>query len=113
MVSYQDPFSPRAEAIARRAILRADVHGVKQYGPALAPLAETRDMIEEAIEELLDAIYYQIRQVAKLQDLRETISVDKAYRAVDARGRVGRRKRLAGGREPNPGSAKRRKEAQG
>lgn len=67
---YVDPFSHRAEEIACRAIRRADVQGTKNYGPAPAPLEEQRDMIQEAIEELLDAIYYQIRQVARLEDLR-------------------------------------------
>lgn len=73
MSAFRDPFSHRAEEIARRAIERADVHGMEHYGLAPAPLEETRDMIEEAIEELLDAIYYQIRQVARFQDLREMI----------------------------------------
>lgn len=72
-MDYQDPFSERAEEIARRAILRADVHGMKSYGPAPEPLAEKRDMYQEAIEELLDAIYYLTRQVAKLEDQREMI----------------------------------------
>jgi hypothetical protein len=71
---YRDPFSLRAEEIARRAIERADAHGMDQYGPAPAPLDEKRDMIQEAVEELLDAIYYQIRQVARLQDLRERLA---------------------------------------
>lgn len=70
---YQDPFSPRAEQIARRAIARADVLGMEHYGPAPPPAEEPRDMIQEAIEELLDAIYYQIRQVARLEDLRSRL----------------------------------------
>jgi len=69
MITYRDPFSLRAEEIARQAILRADIHGMKNYGPAPAPSAETRDMIEEAIEELLDEVYHEIRQVAGVQDL--------------------------------------------
>lgn len=68
--AYRDPFSPRAEDIARRAIERADVHGMKSYGPAPEPLDDPRDLIKEAIEELLDGIYYLTRQVAKLEDLR-------------------------------------------
>jgi hypothetical protein len=68
---YADPFSSRADGIARRAILRADSLGMEHYGPAPAPLEETRDMYQEAIEELLDAIYYLTRQVAKLEDMRE------------------------------------------
>lgn len=71
--SYQDPFSARAEGIARQAILRADSLGMHHYGPAPEPLAEKRDMYQEAIEELLDAIYYLTRQVAKLEDQREKI----------------------------------------
>ncbi len=67
---YRDPFSRRAERIARQAIVRADVHGTRNYGPAPAPLQEKRDMYQEAIEELLDAIYYMCRQVARLEDLR-------------------------------------------
>jgi hypothetical protein len=68
---FQDPFSARAKGIARQAILRADSLGMEHYGPAPAPLEETRDMYQEAIEELLDAIYYLTRQVAKLEDMRE------------------------------------------
>lgn len=80
MPGYRDPFSARAEAIARRAILRADVHGMTHYGPAPAPLEETRDMYQEAIEELLDAIYYLTRQVARLEDQRERIAAAEASR---------------------------------
>lgn len=71
---YRDPFSPRAEEIARRAILRADTLGMEHYGPAPPPLDEKRDMIDEAVEELLDGIYYLARQVAKLEDLRERVT---------------------------------------
>jgi hypothetical protein len=71
MAIYQDPFSTRAEGIARQAILRADSLGMEHYGPAPAPLEEKRDMYQEAIEELLDAIYYLTRQVARLEDQRE------------------------------------------
>ena len=74
MSLYRDPFSRRAEEIARHAILRADVHGMKNYGPAPAPLDEKRDMYQEAIEELLDGIYYLTRQVAKLEDLRKRLA---------------------------------------
>ena len=56
MNAYQDPFSPRVEEIARQGILRADSLGMKHYGPAPTPLEEKRDMYQEAIEELLDAI---------------------------------------------------------
>ena len=70
MSGYRDPFSFRAEGIARQAILRADIHGTERYGPAPAPIDETRDLYQEAIEELLDAIYYLTRQVAMLEDLR-------------------------------------------
>ncbi len=73
MSGYQDPFSVRAEGIAHQAIRRADTLGMEHYGPAPAPLDETRDMIREAIEELQDGIYYLIRQVAKLEDLRTRI----------------------------------------
>lgn len=72
-MAYQDPFSHRAEGIARRAIRRADSLGMEHYGPAPAPLDEPRDMYQEAIEELLDAIYYLTRQVARLEDLRERL----------------------------------------
>ena len=68
---YKDPFSARAEGIARQAILRADSLGMEHYGATPAPLDEKRDMYQEAIEELLDAIYYLTRQVAKLEDLRK------------------------------------------
>jgi hypothetical protein len=68
---FQDLFSIRAEEIARQAILRADTLGMQHYGAAPAPLDEKRDMYQETIEELLDAIYYLTRQVAKLEDLRE------------------------------------------
>ncbi|MHB1011661.1 MAG: hypothetical protein ACYC37_01930 [Desulfobacteria bacterium] len=71
--AYRDPFSSRAEEIARQAILRADSLGMEHYGPAPAPLEEKRDMYQEAIEELLDAIYYLTRQVARLEDLREKL----------------------------------------
>ena len=71
---YRDPFSHRAEAITRRAILRADSLGMEHYGPAPDPLDEKRDMYQEALEELYDAIYYLTRQVAKLEDLREWLS---------------------------------------
>jgi hypothetical protein len=73
--SYRDPFSTRAEAIAHRAILRADSLGMENYGPAPAPLDEKRDMYQEAIEELLDAIFYLTRQVAKLEDMRQRLAV--------------------------------------
>ena len=72
-IHLKDPFSHRAMEIAMKAILRADIQGIENYGPAPAPLEETRDMIQEAIEELLDAIYYQIRQVARLEDLRKRL----------------------------------------
>lgn len=74
MSVYRDPFSTRAEEIARQAILRADSLGIQHYGPAPAPLEEKRDLHQEAIEELLDAIYYLTRQVAKLEDLREKLA---------------------------------------
>jgi hypothetical protein len=70
MSAYQDPFSLRAEEIARQAILRADSLGMEHYGPAPAPVDEKRGMYQEAIAELLDAIYYLTRQVAQLEDLR-------------------------------------------
>jgi len=73
LMPFRDPFPSRAEEITRRAILRADVHGMKSYGPAPPPLEEKRDMYEEAIEELLDAIYYLTRQVARLEDLRNRL----------------------------------------
>lgn len=72
MTVYRDPFSVRAEEITRQAILRADTHGMDHYGPAPAPIDEKRDLYQEAIEELLDAIYYMARQVARLEDLRGT-----------------------------------------
>lgn len=72
--SYRDPFSARAEGIARQAILRADSLGMEHYGPAPAPLDEKRDMYQEAIEELLDAIYYLTRQVARLEDQRRKLA---------------------------------------
>jgi hypothetical protein len=78
-MSYMDPFSLRAEEIARQAILRADTLGMQHYGQAPAPLDETRDMYAEAIEELLDAVYYLTRQVAKLEDLREKIRAEQGY----------------------------------
>ena len=73
MSTYSDPFSDRAEEIARKAISRADSLGMEHYGPAPAPLDEKRDMYQEAIEELLDAIYYLTRQVARLEDQRERL----------------------------------------
>lgn len=73
MAIYQDPFSARAEGIARQAILRADSLGMEHYGPAPPPLEEKRDMYREAIEELLDAIFYLTRQVARLEDQRKKI----------------------------------------
>ena len=74
MSAYRDPFSLRAEEIARQAILRADSLGMEHYGPAPAPVDETRDMYQEAIEELLDAIYYLTRQVAWLEDQRRKLA---------------------------------------
>lgn len=74
MMAYRDPFSLRAEEITRQAILRADSLGMEHYGPAPAPLEEKRDMIREAIEELLDAIYYLARQVARLEDQRKMLT---------------------------------------
>jgi len=68
---YRDPFSQRAEEITRRAILRADTHGMEHYGPAPEPVDEKRDLYQETIEELLDAVYYIVRQVARLEDLRQ------------------------------------------
>lgn len=47
-MAYRDPFSLRAEEIARQAILRADSLGMEHYGPAPAPLDEKRDMHQEA-----------------------------------------------------------------
>lgn len=91
---YRDPFSFRAEKIARQAILRADSLGMECYGPAPAPLDEKRDLYHEAIEELLDAIYYLCRQVAKLEDMRKRVSAPP------------------GARSPRPGPAKRRKIAE-
>jgi hypothetical protein len=79
MSAYKDAFSGRAEEIARQAILRADTLGMQHYGPAPAPLDEKRDMYQEAIEELLDAVYYLTRQVAKLEDLREKIRIAQGY----------------------------------
>ncbi len=73
-MTYRDPFSPRAEQIARAAIARADELGMEHYGPAPAPLDETRDMYREAIEELYDAIYYLCRQVARLEDQRRRLA---------------------------------------
>jgi hypothetical protein len=74
MSTYRDPFSLRAEEIARQAILRADFLGMEHYGPAPVPIEETRDMYQEAIEELLDAIYYLTRQVARLEDQRRKLA---------------------------------------
>ena len=79
MSTYRDPFSLRAEKIAHQAILRADSLGMEHYGPAPAPLADGRDMYQEAIEELLDAIYYLTRQVAKLEDLRKKLRTEQGY----------------------------------
>ena len=73
MTVYRDPFSPRASKIARKAIERADVHGMKSYGPAPQPLDDPRDFIAEAIEELQDGVWYLLRQIAKLEDLRGRI----------------------------------------
>lgn len=94
-IVYHDPFSPRALEVCGRAILRADRLGVEHYGPAPAPLDEKRDMYQEAIEELLDAIYYLTRQVAKLEDLRERE----------------RESAPPGARSPRPGPAKRHENA--
>jgi|GEM_PF-6828465 len=82
MSIYRDSFSVRAEKIARQAILRADSLGMEHYGPAPAPLDEKRDMIQEAIEELLDAIYYLTRQVARLEDLRQKLGAVTDNRPV-------------------------------
>jgi len=71
---FRDPFSVRAEEITRRAILRADTHGMDHYGPAPEPIDEKRDLYQETIEELLDAIYYMTREVARLEDLRERVA---------------------------------------
>ena len=71
---YKDPFSVRAEEITRRAIERADTHGMEHYGAAPEPVDEKRDLYQEAIEELLDAIYYLTRQVARIEDLRERLA---------------------------------------
>lgn len=77
MIAYRDPFSLRAEEIARQAILRADSLGMEHYGPAPLPLEEKRDLYQEAVEELLDAIYYLTRQVARLEDLREKLRTEE------------------------------------
>ncbi len=105
MSRYSDPFSARAEAITRRAILRADVHGMAHYGPAPAPLDETRDMIQEAVEELQE----------KLEDLREKIGSDPRRCIAPAGRRSARRvaekgKRHAGDPElkSGPGTAPQR-----
>lgn len=45
-----------------------------RYGPAPPPLDEKRDMYQEAIEELLDAIYYLTRQVARLENMRTRLA---------------------------------------
>jgi transposase len=82
MSAYHDPFSLRAEEIARQAILRADSLGMEHYGPAPTPLDETRDMYQEAIEELLDAIYYLTRQVARLEDQRQRLVAVTGNRPV-------------------------------
>jgi hypothetical protein len=74
LTTYRDPFSFRAEGIAHRAILRADSMGMEHYGLAPAPLDEKRDMYQEAIEELLDAIYYLTRQVARMEDQRQKLA---------------------------------------
>ena len=76
---YRDPFSRRAEGITRQAILRADTHGMEHYGPAPEPLDEKRDLYQETIEELLDAIYYLTRQVARLEDLRKRHSLSEGF----------------------------------
>ena len=73
MTAHRDPFSRRAVEIGARAILRADSLGMEHCDPAPAPLADGRDMYQEAIEELLDAIYYLTRQVARLEDQREKL----------------------------------------
>lgn len=49
---------------------------MEHYGPAPAPLEEKRDMYQEAIEELLDSIYYLTRQVARLEDQREKLRAE-------------------------------------
>lgn len=82
MSAYRDLFSLRAEEIAHQAILRADSLGMEHYGPAPAPVEETRDMYQEAIEELLDAIYYLTRQVAKLEDQRQKLVAVTGNRPV-------------------------------
>lgn len=82
MSLYRDPFSTRAEEIARQAILRADRLGMEHYGPAPASLDEKRDMYQEAIEELLDAIYYLTRQVARLEDQRQKLVAVTCNRSV-------------------------------
>lgn len=53
---------------------------MEPYGSAPAPLEEKRDMYREAIEELLDAIYYLTRQVARLEDLREKFQAEAKER---------------------------------
>jgi hypothetical protein len=73
-VTLLDPFSRRALEVCGRAILRADRLGMEHYGPAPAPLDEPRDMYQEAIEELLDAIWYMARQIARLEDQRERMN---------------------------------------
>jgi hypothetical protein len=50
---------------------------MEHYGPAPAPLEEKRDMYQEAIEELLDSVYYICRQVARLEDQREKLRIDE------------------------------------
>ncbi len=82
MSTYRDPFSLCAEEIAHQAILRADSLGMEHYGPAPAPLDETRDMYQEAIEELLDAIYYLTRQVARLEDQHQKLVAVTGNRPV-------------------------------
>jgi transposase len=82
MSAYRDPFSSRAEEIARKAILRADSLGMEHYGPAPAPLDETRDMYQEAIEELYDSIYYLTRQIARLEDQRQKLVAVTGNRPV-------------------------------
>jgi len=39
-----------------------------------APVDEKRDLYQEAIEELLDAMYYLTREVARLEDMRDKLA---------------------------------------
>lgn len=48
MSLYRDPFSTRAEEIARQAILRADGLGMEHYGPAPTPLEDLREKLASA-----------------------------------------------------------------